>query len=87
MGSNPLTRKKIPSSPPLFPRCFSWFFLHWFPAITPVTVLIIAKTHGFPEASRAVPDPVGNDYLKVVLAVVNKLPPIAMPLPCWIDVY
>jgi len=58
-----------------------------FPTVTPVPVMIVTKSHGFPKADSAVPDPVSDDDLKMVLAIVHKLPAIAMPLPFGVDVY
>ena len=55
--------------------------------ITPVPVLIIAKSHGFPETNRTIADPVSNHNLKIALAIIHKLPAISVPLPCGVDVY
>ena len=49
--------------------------------------MMVAESHLFPKADGAVPDPVGNDDLKMALAIVHKLSAIAMPPPFRVDVY
>ena len=56
------------------------------PAKDPVSVFVVAESHGFPEADGAVPDPIGNKDIKMVLAIVHELSSVAMPRRFGVDV-
>lgn len=55
--------------------------------IDPISVIVIKKSHDFPEANGSRPDPVGNNNLKMALAIVHKLSAITMPCPIRVNVY